>query len=688
MVLFLVKMCSIKQSPKDEAAKQIKSGADHILHVIASKVQSSHSVLWPYLFELLLPHKNHCAVGSISRVLSLIARHKKSSGDTSTLYIKWHKDVNLPHPGELLAKLFVLLHRPYLTKNYGEYICALLYNIGGILHEELASLFTDNFKIVGKYIKDNGAAQGRNVTVLVDKKLQSMLLKLFRSTCETLEGDDAFISEIGDALIKQFNAYSKDEYLQNISLTMLGQVLAFSNKKAYISKQLQKMIEITNVNSLQHQKGCALGLALCSVTHLDTVLLRTTALIEESKEVKKGGFFGLGKKKELPGATEKKCLCVRSWGQIASKCPAKSVTARLDAHIFVHLLKVMDVADSDAIRNAVIESVMMISTAMNEAQSEVSYRVNKRDTFVEGMLKYIKTTKQEMMKKEALRCVSSLLYLAPAVAVDDDLRKNIIDVVLKHLNKCSASEADNVSVSSPRASASSDNAAALKVDIGSDVGLLECMQTVMIALLETQPSIESLCQLIFKLEFWVVSKRTNERICALETYRLLTKRFIGILRKEQDLKGKEKALKHLGHYLATIIPRVTDNEAKVRELALDTIQMLLFVDQLLRNPGNEKPSDELRSLNALKKELKNEKIAEHRLQKMYYLTEILCRLTSAEEMQSLLVNLIRGVNDDDRQSALGTCKALQVLSYVHGCWCMYSQYVIYPLSLYVLFREF
>ena len=173
----------------------------------------------------------------------------------------------------------------------------------------------------------------------------------------------------------------------------------------------------------------------------------------------------------------------------------------------------------------------------------------------------------------------------------------------------------------------------------------------------------------------MVSKRTNERICALETYRLLTKRFIGILRKEQDLKGKEKALKHLGHYLATIIPRVTDNEAKVRELALDTIQMLLFVDQLLRNPGNEKPSDELRSLNALKKELKNEKIAEHRLQKMYYLTEILCRLTSAEEMQSLLVNLIRGVNDDDRQSALGTCKALQVSSYLDGCWCMYSPFV-------------
>ena len=190
------------------------------------------------------------------------------------------------------------------------------------------------------------------------------------------------------------------------------------------------------------------------MTHLDTVLLRTTALIEASKEVKKGGLFGFGKKKELPGAAEKKCLCVRSWGQIATKCPAKSVTSRLDAHVFVHLLKVMDTAESDAIRSAVIDSVMMISAAMNEAQSETAYRVKKRDSFMNGMLKYIKTTKQEAMKKEALRSISSLLYLAPAVAVEDDLRKNVIEVVLKHLNHCSASEVGDSSPSSPRASIS------------------------------------------------------------------------------------------------------------------------------------------------------------------------------------------------------------------------------------------
>ncbi len=71
MITFLIKMCSLR----DKESQQIKSGADHILHVIANKVQSSHRVLWPYLFELILPNKNQLAVGSMARVLSLITRH-------------------------------------------------------------------------------------------------------------------------------------------------------------------------------------------------------------------------------------------------------------------------------------------------------------------------------------------------------------------------------------------------------------------------------------------------------------------------------------------------------------------------------------------------------------------------------------------------------------------------------------
>ncbi|ETO19400.1 hypothetical protein RFI_17833, partial [Reticulomyxa filosa] len=62
-----------------------------------------------------------------------------------------------------------------------------------------------------------------------------------------------------------------------------------------------------------------------------------------------------------------------------------------------------------------------------------------------------------------------------------------------------------------------------------------------------------------------------------------------------------------------------------------------------------------------RKQMGTEKVAETRLELVVHLAEILCKLTSASEMQTLLPILIRGVNDSDEQACLGTCKALQGL---------------------------
>eukprot|EP01083_Nonionella_stella_P143645 446850_1 len=61
-----------------------------------------------------------------------------------------------------------------------------------------------------------------------------------------------------------------------------------------------------------------------------------------------------------------------------------------------------------------------------------------------------------------------------------------------------------------------------------------------IALLETQPPVESLCQWILKLEFWVVSKNINERLAALQTYEYLTKRFDSFIADSDKEIAKHK----------------------------------------------------------------------------------------------------------------------------------------------------
>ena len=60
--------------------------------------------------------------------------------------------------------------------------------------------------------------------------------------------------------------------------------------------------------------------------------------------------------------------------------------------------------------------------------------------------------------------------------------------------------------------------------------MYEHLRSVLIALLESVPTVDSLHQLLFQLEFWIVSNLDTERKLALTMYLAVIKRFMNLLR--------------------------------------------------------------------------------------------------------------------------------------------------------------
>merc|ERR1719410_3260558 len=89
--------------------------------------------------------------------------------------------------------------------------------------------------------------------------------------------------------------------------------------------------------------------------------------------------------------------------------------------------------------------------------------------------------------------------------------------------------------------------------------------------------------------------------------------------------------------------------------------MLLYIDQICRNPGQEKPSEQLKALSPLKKLIVEAKIPEDQHRGIAELAVVLCELISAGEMATLLPVLVPGVNDGNDEAALGTAMALKGL---------------------------
>ena len=95
-------------------------------------------------------------------------------------------------------------------------------------------------------------------------------------------------------------------------------------------------------------------------------------------EKKKSGLFGLGGKKEAPGSMETKSMIVRSWGWIAIKTAPELITSRLDAHVFMHLIPIMNEANKSMLRESVVVALQRIGTAMGVIMAKLMNKFSKQ----------------------------------------------------------------------------------------------------------------------------------------------------------------------------------------------------------------------------------------------------------------------------------------------------------------------
>lgn len=237
--------------------------------------------------------------------------------------------------------------------------------------------------------------------------------------------------------------------------------------------------------------------------------------------------------------------------------------------------------------------------------------------------------------------------------VKDPLRNRILDVVTKKLN--------GVKDTGPEEK--TDEGVSKKSDKkgGSTEVVLESLTAIFCALVDTTPNTASMNQILKRLELWIVSTSKPERLAALKIYRDVCKRFMNKLRGPDCIDtGSVNSLKSLGHLLATLIPRTCDADHEIRQYAMENIQVLLFTDQLLREPDS-KASREICTITEIRHKLVAEKVADEREKAVIELSQEMCKLVSPVEMVTLLSVCIRGVNDCDPLAARGTAKCLQGL---------------------------
>ena len=96
-----------------------------------------------------------------------------------------------------------------------------------------------------------------------------------------------------------------------------------------------------------------------------------------------------------------------------------------------------------------------------------------------------------------------------------------------------------------------------------------------------------------------------------------------------------------GSRLSSLLPRVMDSSPVTRQTACESLQALLYIDQVLENPDNPKPMQEIRLITDIRNRLESRNQAD-RMEVMDDLAGLLTAVLSLEEVVDVLKQLLVG----------------------------------------------
>jgi maestro heat-like repeat-containing protein family member 1 len=640
-----IKRFESKSKNADVSPAQLRNAANHILHVLTTKVDNTHTVLWPYLLELIASPDHSAAFVVVCQCIADLVAIKAENKEQ--VHVNFDVNPNLPTPQVILARLMVMVTMPFQRRGLGVAVIDCMGALGSTIHPAIGEYWADHIPALREHLEAH-SEDDLNIA-----KWQDILLKMFRETVSVV-GPGQWLRDLTNALSDAFALYKGDADLKRTVFRYMGALLTQLSSRDIVSTKLSLMIKAVDHRSDTERQGCAQGLGLAASAHLDSVLPKITSHLEEVSKKKKTGLFSFGSSKPSKEHDPHKSTLALAYGYVCAYADVGLMTARLETHILHNLLPVLRGALTNALKENVIKTIDLIGKAMHERRlpSGSNFVVKDRNTLIGGLVHYLGGRMSEHKASSnaprakptheirvlALNALSTLVLLRPAV--DSELRSVILDTILPFYE---LPFEDN-----------GDESAESQADL-----VFENLNGVLSSMIQADMSMATLLTTLQRLEYYVVSKRPIERERALTSYLVVLKKFVSRINTD-GARTDEKELSHLGHYVATLFPRVSDPYSSIRQLAVENLQALFYANQLAINPDDPSPQEEVKLLTEIRDRLEEDGL-DACMPVLNDLSSIVSTLLVPDELSRCLQSMLSGLGDSEHDAAEGNAELFKLL---------------------------
>eukprot|EP00742_Colponemidia_sp_Colp-10_P009451 GILJ01010307.1.p1 GENE.GILJ01010307.1~~GILJ01010307.1.p1 ORF type:complete len:1489 (-),score=265.77 GILJ01010307.1:433-4305(-) len=422
LVMFIVQQCAIPDTDVHKFDQQnknrkvlmtpgsLRARCDQVLGHMTQTIPFTEQVLWPFLFEMIVPLKYTDALAVVCKCLTHLANKKKETG---SLKLDFAREVNLPRPQQILCRLLYMAHEPFRRGQLGVRIIELIQAISPLLHPELGVLWHEG----GNGISDailyltEGDFEG--------KVWEEKLLSLLKTALTVIPHED-WIVDFCDVVQSQFSNYSGVSRSKRILFRLLGIGLQRVKRKEYIRAKLDESFSIVDHNNDEEREGVAMEFGFVSNTHLDSTLDKLTVVLKSDPIPKKSSGFSLFSSKSTGGSEQAKSTVILAFGYVALHATPSLIVSRVEAHILTNIVPLLSEAKSLTLKECLVRASGLIGIALHPKRLGIDYQLNQRDELVNHLLTYLTPDKAHAppptFQNLILEALSSLCLLMPPLS--------------------------------------------------------------------------------------------------------------------------------------------------------------------------------------------------------------------------------------------------------------------------------
>eukprot|EP00732_Lithocolla_globosa_P000613 Lithocolla_globosa_v1_NODE_214_length_5084_cov_10.333665.p1 type:complete len:1658 gc:universal NODE_214_length_5084_cov_10.333665:50-5023(+) len=667
LVEFIVRQCSITQAEENAFKKvskhpidavspfQLRSMCDNILNLLTTTIPQMEQVLWPYLMELIIPFQYTDALSTIFKSLAFLANKKREAEDDDYM-IDFDKEVNLPKPQAIVARLLVVLSRPFERPSLGMHALQFARALGPVLHPSICDMWDDVIPKMATYLKE----KSEDMSKWPQLKWEDLVLKFSVKTIDEVN-DEEWLSEFGEEMCNQIQLYNHSPELKAILFKNLGVILQKSTKKAFIRDKLDYMFSNVNHAKEEDRMGCAMGYGQCATHHLDIVLDKLSHVGQNDLKPKSSGFFGDlfsdggGKAAEMT-----KCTLMLCYGYAGAKADPTLIKARMEAHILTNILSHFPTAKSPILKEHIVRCVDLLGKTMHPSHLHSEYICHRRKDLNQTMVRFLAVEKKEeqspLVQKLSLQAIATLVSLEPILPLDEEAE--------------TLQTAKEVLVKLPGGTEQLDETV---------TEMLESFNSVLSSLMEKDLSGALLTRMLSYFEKDCKEAEDTRRDRTMEILVATLRRFLE-LKKDQIEEGAdvEPAPRNpkggvvklptaedylfLVKWIGILAPRCTDTLENVRVNAVECISLLAEIKGIYTEPLKEGTVEKF--------EILRDRVAasEQNTQfgVVYDLSRLLSPNISAFELFPFIEQLLLGLSDSQPGAACGNCIVLNGMLRLRG----------------------